>query len=149
MTQADWDAHIDAINSFAEDAFQQEVTWIKSASTLSKNGEDDINRTISLMIKGIIQYNYFRSWPSDKKDVAGEVDGESCLIYLNLKYLNDMGYLNANNQFKFSPVLDRFVIEGLTYKADGDSQTAQAGDKPILHFIILKREELTSEQVKY
>ncbi len=151
MTQADWDAHIDAINEFHQDAFQQIITWKKLVTNLSEHGEDNQERHQDIELRGLFLYNYFRSWPTNKNHIAGEVDKESCLLYLNSKYLLDLNpnYINPNGQFNFKPVLDRFVVNGITYKASGESQTAQAGDKPILHFIILKREEINSGSSKY
>jgi len=149
MTQADWDAHIAAINEFHSDAFQQPVTWKKMLTDLSLNGEDDVNRTVDIELKALVMYNYFRAWPTSRVTKTGEIDAESCLIYLNNQYLSDGNYLNSFGQFQFNPVEDRFIIAGIAYKASGESQVAQAGDKPILHFIILKREEIQSHDNKY
>ena len=149
LTQADWDAHAAAINEFAEDAFQQLITWRTNITNLSEHGEDDVNRTRDITLKGLVLYNYFRSWPTNKPDVAGEIDNESVLIYFNSKYLADEGYINSDGQFDFQPVTDRFWVNGLQYKASGESQAAQSNDQPLLHFVIMKREELNSHENKY
>jgi len=149
MAQADWDAHIAAINEFHQDAFQQIITWKKLVTNLSTNGEDDVDRTIPVELRALVTYNYFRSWPTGNPTKTGEIDNESCMIYLNNQYLADLGFINQYSQFDFDPVEDRFIINGVIYKASGESQVAQAGDKPILHFIILKREEIESHDNKY
>jgi hypothetical protein len=149
MTQADWDEYIESINEFHDDAFQQIINWKRIVTNLSENGEDDVIRTENIELKGLFLYNYFRSWPNSKPDTTGETDQESCMLILNNQYLTDLGYVNGDNQFTFKPVEDRFVLNGLTYKASGESHAAQAGSKPIIHFIILKREELNSSENKY
>lgn len=149
MTQADWDAHEKAINDYHEDAFQQDVIWKRLITNLSINGEDGAERSNDITLKGLIVYNFFRSWPMNKPDTTGEIDQESCVLYLNNKYLNDNGYLNINGQFNFKPVEDRFIINGVIYKPSGDAQISQTNYKTLLHFVILKREEIFSQENKY
>ena len=149
LTPADWDAHTDAINSFHDDAFQHVITWKRIITNLDENGEDGNIRYEDIELRGLMLYNYFRSWPTNKNDQAGEIDKQSCLLYLNSEYLRGLGYLNNLDQFDFLPVEDRVIINGLVYKANGESQAAQAKDKNLLHFIILKREELETGSSKY
>lgn len=148
MKQINWQEYRDIINEWQEDAFQQEVTWNRLITSLSKNGEDNNERFKDIKIKGLLQYNNFRAWPITLPTDTGEIDKESCMLYLNIKYLKDNNYTNAHNQFKFDPAMDRFTINGVKYKAMGDSQVSQAHDQPLLLFIVLKREEtITSETV--
>lgn len=149
VSQADWDAHKAAIDEFHEDAFQQVITWKRTITVLSQNGEDDNIKNEDIELKGLVLYNYFRSWAINKSDQAGEIDKQSCMLYLNNKYLDDNGHINAQGQFKFKPVEDRFIVNGIVYKANGESQAAQSNNKPLLHFIILKREEIGSHTTKY
>ena len=149
MTQEQWDDYINIINEWQEDAFQQDITWLKTATVISKNGEDNNHRFKEINLKGLIQYNQFRAWPITQTTDSGETDKESILVYFNIKYLKDLGYTNNHDQFKFNPDYDRFLINGLTYKAFGESQVAQAGAKPLLVFIILKREEIETGKEKY
>lgn len=149
MTQAQWDAYENILNEWQEDAFQQIITWRKSVVILSKHGEDNNERFEDKELRGLIQYNYFRAWPINQPSDSGELDKESCLLYLNIKHLRDNGYTNNFNQFKFDPAMDRFVINGVTYKAFGDSQVAQAHNKPLFVYIILKREETETSKNIY
>ena len=149
MTQADWDDYESSMNIWQEDAFQETITWHKSSVSLSKHGEDNNERFRDFELKGLIQYNYFRAWPINTPSDAGELDKESCMLYLNIKYLKDKGYTNNFDQFKFDPAMDRFTIRGLVYKAFGDSQVAQAHDKPLFLFIILQREETKTSKTIY
>lgn len=149
MTKEQWDTYAGILDEWQEDAFQQDIIWRKSVVVLSKHGEDNNVRFIDKELKGLIQYNYFRAWPINQPTDSGELDKESCLLYLNIKYLKSMGYTNSYDQFQFEPTMDRFIINGVTYKAFGDSQVAQAHNKPLFIYIILKREEVETSKSLY
>lgn len=149
MNQADWDEYINVLNEYHQDAFQQDIIWNRKVVINDTNGEDSNERTLDIALKGLVGYNHFRSWPINKVSEAGELDKESLIVYFNLEYLNSLGYTNARGQFKFNPGTDKFTLRGVTYKPLGDSEAAQAHDKPVFCFIILKREELTTGQERY
>lgn len=146
-----WAQFRDVIDNFNDDAFNQPVQWLHTVNTLSEFGEDNnvVHETIEL--KGLIWYNDYRSWPTSIPKPSGIVDGQSVVLYLNIKYLytNFPTKLNADNFLKLDIGNDVFIINGQRYKAAGESQTAQASDKPLILFIILKREESTTSQDKY
>ena len=150
LKPATWKKYIDLMNDWHDDTFQQTVEWRKSL-TLSKNGEDNNwGRHDSVILKGLIHYNYFRSWPMSQSTDTGEIDKENCMIYFNLKYMRDQGLLTpVGDQFMFDPGVDRFIINGVMYKAMGDSQVGQAFDMPLWIFIICKREETETGQKIY
>ena len=52
-------------------------------------------------------------------------------------------YLDSNGYFIFNWSEDRFIINGIPYKPDGDTQVAQAKDEAIVFQIILKRDRDT------
>ena len=143
INDSTWDRYTNIINSFHDDANKQIVIWEKMLSARTRLSNDVIRSNVTL--EGLIQYNFFRNWPINKAEVAGEVDKQSLLLYLNLEYLRGLDLLNDNNQFIFDPVYDRFTIEGVRYKAMGDSKAAQAKDKTLLFFIILQREEVLTQ----
>lgn len=149
LTQEQWDKHIDAINEFHEDAFQQDVVLKRYFVIDDPDGEDYNQRSEDVNLKGLIQYNYFRSWPMTQSTESGELDKESILLYLNIGYLESISMVDSNKNLLFDPGHDRFIINGLVYKAMGDSQAAQAKDNPLLIFIILKREETNTGQDRY
>ena len=95
MTQEQWDDYINIINEWQEDAFQQDITWLKTATVISKNGEDNNHRFKEINLKGLIQYNQFRAWPITQTTDSGETDKESILVYFNIKYLKDLEKENA------------------------------------------------------
>lgn len=145
INDAEWLLYKETINAFHEDAFQQEIVWHRSLLRISKNGFDNKSTTLEpIIIKGLIQYNDFRSWPINKETKGGEIDSESMLVFLNLAYLGTLGYLNSFGQFDYKPDLDRFEVNGVTYVDKGNSQTAQAKGDALLHFLVLKREELNT-----
>lgn len=149
MKPEDWQKYIDTMNAWQDDMFQQPITWNRYVVTRDLNGEGTNQRMIPTQIKGLVQYNYFRSWPITKIKDSGEIDKESLLVFLNIKYLADNGWANADGNLIFEPSYDRFIINGLTYKSMGESQTAQASNKPLFIFMVLKREELATSEKKY
>ena len=149
MTEADWNMHKNAINTWHEDAFQQEITWLRNIVNRDHNGEDGNFRQESVVLKGLVSYNFFRSWPIDQQTDTGEIDKQSCMLILNLKWLGDNGYLNGENQLDFNQGDDRFIIDGIKHAPSGDSQIAQAKTDPLLFFIILKREEVETGNTRF
>ncbi len=149
LTDQDWQDYYDAINEWQDDVFQQDIVWKRNYVNNSKTGEDNNIRFMDITLKGLIQYNYFRSWPVNQTEDSGEIDKNSIVIYLNIDYLDKLGYINSNKQFTFNPGLDRFLINGLVYTTDGESHVAQAHHKPLFIFMVLKREEIQTGEDKY
>lgn len=141
MTDAQWQRYINTINEWQEDAFQQEFTWKRAITRTSRYGEDINNRYEYITLKGLIHYNNFRSWPVNMYTDTGELDKQSIMVFLNIAYLNNLGYSDEHGVLKYDPGFDKFIINGIVYVNAGESQVSQAKDEPILSFIILKREE--------
>lgn len=144
VSDAMWAKYVGIINSFHDDANQQVITWESARSIKSRLGTDVIREEKQIL--GLIQYNFFRNWPINKASATGEVDKESMVVLFNIEYMKTEGYLNLNEQFDFDPGYDRFVVDGIRYKAMGDSKTAQAKNKAIMLFVILQREEVETGQ---
>lgn len=149
MKPADWAKHINAINAWHEDAFQQDIIWKKNIVNRSYHGEDDNYRDREIILKGLVSYNFFRSWPIDQPTDTGELDKQNCMAIFNIKWLEEQGHLNEHKQLKFDPGDDKFIINGITYVPAGDSQVSQAYDDPLMIFIILKREEIETGNERY
>lgn len=149
LSSADWQEYKDIINEFHEDANQEPIIWRRMTSNLHRYGEDGGETHVDTNLLGLVQYNFFRSWPINKTTTTGELDKESCMLYLNIEYLRGLGFLTADEQFAFRPAEDRFLIDGKLYKAAGDSQAAQAHDENLLLFIVLKREETDTGDLVY
>lgn len=149
MKKEDWDDYTDVMNEWQEDAFQQEIIWKKFITYQNINGEDEKPLYKDIVIKGLVHYNYFRAWPVTQSTTTGEIDKESCLFYLNKKYLHDLGYIVGDQTFKFDPAMDRFLLDGVVHKAVGESQAAQAHDTTLFYFIVLKREETNTGSTRY
>lgn len=137
-----WQKYAGILREFHNDAMQEDIVWRRTYVTRTVLGNE--TRSDEVIIKGLVQYNYFRNWPINDMDVTGEIDKESVLLYLNQDYLAEEGHLNANDQFKFDAGYDRFFIEGIEYKSSGESKAAQAKDRTLFVFIILQREELVN-----
>jgi len=152
FTQAsDWDSYKNVINGFNSDAFNQPLVWRKTVNRISEYGEDNSVQTQDIPLLGLMWYNDYRSWPTTIPTPTGLVDGQSSVLYLNIKYLEDTipEHLNPQGFLKIDSGNDSFIVNGQTYKSTGESQTAQASDKPLILFLILKREETESHNDKY
>lgn len=137
----DWEKYIDTINKFQEDAFQHEIIWKRAINSVTRFNEGEIRRE-TITLKGLIQYNEFRNWPITLNTDTGALDKQSVMVYFNIKYLEELGYTDQYGNLLVDHGLDDFIINGVKYKPQGDSQVSQAKDKPILTYIILKREEI-------
>ena len=121
----------------------KDVTWKFMTHRLDNFGEDVPKEYAEdeRSLLALIQYNYFRSWPLSKDGPSGEEDRQNILMILNIEYLNTQGWINANNQFTFNQASDRFVFDGITWKASGDTPVSQNFDNGLHFLIVLKREE--------
>ena len=129
----------------AHDSFNQQIIiWQKALIIDNPFGEDSGRKYQDIQLKGLIQYNWFRTWPANTETKTGTVDKESCVLILNKEYLQSLNLLNGNKYFNFSPGDDYFIINGIRYRASGDSDLSQANNDPVLFFIVLRREELPS-----
>lgn len=150
LTPAIWDLYKSIIDEFHEDANQEPITWRKYVNVLDRYGEDkDPKNYQDISLLGLVQYNYFRSWPINKTTISGKIDKESVLVYFNTQYLIDAGHTNGQQLLAFTPGKDLFIIRGLIYKDFGESQVAQANNRNLLQFLILKREEIDTGVSKY
>lgn len=149
ISTAEWGDFENIINDFANDAWQQLIVWKKCIRATDKLGDDSNPLYKENELRGLVNYNHFRSWPINTQQITGEIDKESILLYLNTKYLADNNYLNANGLLKFNPTLDIFTIDGLEYKASGDSKTSQTDSKTLVNFIILRRYTIDTADSKY
>lgn len=151
INPAEWQMYMDTIYE-AWDTFGTEpVIWRRMVNNLDYHGEDTPGSTgaLDINIIGLIQYNYFRTWPLTAFTPSGEVDQENSVLILSRKYLSDNGWLTADGNFDFRPGEDRFVIRDLIYKPAGDTQVSGAFQHPLLVFIILKREEIPTGSKVY
>lgn len=149
MTQKQWDRYIAVINEWQEDAFQQEIIWKSNITNLNRYGEDSNVRYHDISLRCLIHYNNFRTWPINLFTDTGEIDKQSVMVFFNIAYLDSLGYADENGVLMFDPGLDKFIINGVVYTSGGESQVAQAKDKPILSFLILKREETDTGNTFY
>ena len=138
----DWDRYKHIVQKFLEDdSGRQTVAWCRNIDQPLFMGEDVKPKYELVLIEVLCYYNAFRNWPINKATVAGELDEENLVILIPkssiVDYLNPMGYLN----FNWSE--DRFIINGITYKPDGDTDVAQAKDEAIVFQIIISRDRDT------
>lgn len=143
VKNVDWDRYKHVVQKFLEDdSGRQTIGWCRHIDQMLMMGEDKSPKYTLVLIEALCYYNAFRNWPINKATVSGELDDENLVILIPKssikKYLNDEGY------FQFNWSEDRFIINGIPYKPDGDTQVAQAKDEAIVFQIILKRDRDTN-----
>lgn len=141
ISDADW-ANYKAIINDAHSFFNQEnITWLRFSSGLQRYGEDDGSQeaTESIVLKCLVNYNVYRSWPLSEETASGQLDKESIAAIFNRSYLAGLGYINANGNFIVDPGRDYFIHRGVKYRCAGETPAAQAKDEPLLIYIILRR----------
>ena len=138
----EWDKYKSIINDFIDDdAGKQPFVWLRKLNQPLAYGEDGGIRYLPVILEGLFQYNYIRTWPANKSTLSGELEGENMVLYISARMLRENGYVNEFGYPDLNWSEDRFLLNGKIYKPDGDTQVAQAKDEALLFFIILKREE--------
>lgn len=136
-----WNRYKGIIQSFLEqDSGLKPITWLKSLSQPLPFGEDVGFTFVSKELKVLVGYNSYRTWPINQVTNSGEKDNESCYILMSMRLLEEEGHL-LNGKFDFDKTIDRFIIDGITYKSSGDTHYDQASDTDNLVMVILKRVE--------
>ncbi len=102
ISDAQWGVYKNIINNAHNFFNQDEITWVRDNRGLQRYGEDDGNlkNTDTITLKCLINYNVYRSWPMTKESESGTIDKESIAVLFNKKYLNDLGYINANGKWR-------------------------------------------------
>ena len=139
----DWKRYKHIVQKFLEDdSGRQKITWCRHIDQMLPMGEDKSPKYTLVTIEALCYYNAFRNWPINKATVSGELDDENLVILIPKSAIKD--YLNQDGYFQFNWSEDRFIINGIPYKPDGDTDVAQAKDEPIVFQIILKRDRDTN-----
>lgn len=141
ISGAQWAAFEDLINS-AHDTFNQEIIiWRRYLGGMSLHGEDKPVVSSDIDLKVLINYNYFKVWSTNKPTETGEMDQVNQVLYINLKYLQDNGWLTPSGIFIFNQDKDRFIHRSIVYKSTGFTPISQARSKPLLLQVNLSRED--------
>lgn len=142
VRNADWDRYKHVVQKFLEDdSGRQTIGWCRNIDQMLYMGEDKSPKYTLVLIEALCYYNAFRNWPINKATVSGELDDENLVILIPKSSILD--YLGPNGYLKFNWSEDRFLINGIPYKPDGDTDVAQAKDEAIVFQIILKRDRDT------
>lgn len=149
VNSAQWNKYKQLILDAHESFNNATLTWRRKTAGLNRFGEDPVVTFSNIDLKALIQGNYFRSWPVTTTSETGDLDKESIMALLNLQYLQNLGYTTAAGYFNFNPAEDRFILEGITYKAFGDSAVSYDGSGALQIMIVLKREETSTGDKVY
>lgn len=145
ISDADWAKYNQVITDAAKEFGQAPITWVRHSYSMSRFGEDDESSnsgSTNIELKGLFSYNYFRQWKVTVATTTGEIDKASEAIIFSTRYLEELGYLNAEGWLDYKADLDRFIHKGIVYKARGDTPLSQGKDEDLLFMIVLQREEI-------
>lgn len=147
LSSTTWNKYTKILNDFMEtDAAKKKVIWRRYVEVPLLYGEDTrVPPYNDVEIEVLFAYNTFRTWPINIPTVSGELDNNNVVFYVSKNYLEENGYLNSEGYFDFNRSTDRFIMDGITYKSSGDTSASQAGDHDVLIMVILKREEVLTE----
>lgn len=138
-----WDHYKNIVSNFIDnDAGKQKITWKRYINQPLPFGEDSGEKYEDIPLEVLIGYNTFRTWPINLATTTGELDSQNLAIWVSAKLLRNKGVLNSEGYWDFNRSEDRFIINGIEYKAAGDTQAAQAKNDALLFMVTLKREEI-------
>lgn len=127
---------------------QKTIEWVRQEVRIDRYGEDMPNSTETVLLQVLVDYNWRRTWPVTMATEMGDQDEQTCMIYFNKEYLSSLGYLNAEGYFLYNPDIDRFIIDGLTYKPFGDTAAAQMYTEDVHILIIVKRVKTSTGDIR-
>ena len=150
ITNEDWQEFRNIVDESAKYINNDTITWLRHNSPLNRFGDTpEKDGFTEITLNCLVQYNAFRTWPTQLESQAGLVDNESMAIYLNITYLRELGYANQNGYLLADPGKDYFIHRGQKYRPAGEILASQANSEPIHNIIILKRVVIDSGNNKY
>jgi hypothetical protein len=141
MKKSDWKRYENIITGAFDNWGNQEVIWHRNrrkGSRFQEGGQEDFDL---VPMKALVDYNAFRTWPTDILKATGIEDKQYCNLLFNRKYLKENGWLTSEGNFKFDPGYDRFQLQGVMWKPAGDTPISQTNDNPHVYMVILVRDE--------
>lgn len=135
-----WAAFKKVVNNFHNEANQADIIWKRNINRISRVGEDQLIDDYEIItLKGLIQYNDFRTWPITRFTNTGNEDKQSEVLILNIAYLKSLNLLDEQENFIYNADKDRFISKGIEYEDAGSTPVSQASDETLLFYIVLKR----------
>lgn len=113
---------------------------------LNRFMEDTTEEVANINLPCLCNYNYMRSWPITGYAEIGETDRQSVQVILSTKIIIGVQdsynvYLaDADGNLLYNPAYDRFILEGIEYKASGDTPASQGFTRNLMFTFILTRE---------
>lgn len=139
---ATWELYAQIIRD-AHDTFSQEdLLWRRYNGGMNLHGEDRLEDYQNITLKALFQYNLFRVWAMDKITESGQTDEGNVVCYINLRYLQELGYVNSKGIFLYSQDRDRFEHRGIRYRSTGFTLAAQAKGENLFVQLNLQREDV-------
>lgn len=146
VSDSTWAAYRNILKAFHDDFNQETLTWRRYTKVIGQFTEDNTSTSEDLPLKVLVGYNFFRKWPVIRKKDVGELHDQNLIVLINLDYLQEEGYLDVNGNFIYERSQDLFLINGVLYRSEGDTNVSQAGTKPTHIQIILREEERATDE---
>lgn len=137
-----WDKYKSILNDAHATFNQKAITWQRYNIQINRYQEDIDTAPISVELLVLLNYNYRRSWPITLVTESGQDDEQSIQIFLNKEYLRVNDLLDSNGAFQYNQDYDRFIIDGITYAAFGDTAAAQMQSDDVFFTLIVKRVQI-------
>lgn len=118
------------------------ILWRRSKNThRDEFGEDNIGEQYEdIALLCLPNFNYMRTWPVDQSNETGRIEKQSVQIFFSRIFLKEQGYLNSDNNFAYDPGKDKFVLNGMQYEPEGDTDASSLQADPLLFTLIILRQ---------
>lgn len=133
---------------FADQALQT-ILLKQKTRRISRRGSDNSTRFKYVELKGIIAYNFFRTWPSVKNDVQGDYDNQNMVVMFHKDYLTENNLVNDKGNLDYNPGEDKFIINGVNYKDAGFTDVSQVGVDPMFEHLILTPDKVETGNIPH
>lgn len=145
VTNAQWQAYERLMNDNAVESFSQAIViWKRRVFKKDAFGQDGPDTYVNIELLALINFNSFRTWPITKHSTAGELDYQNMLVQLNRAQITEQGYANESGDLDYDPAFDRFIYNGVLYKAEGDTPVSQTRNSPLHQYLVLARQETST-----
>ncbi len=147
ISTSQWEKFTKVVNTFSDSVSNYPVIWRKNNGEIDRHREQSNLTFETINLTTLVDFNAFRNWPQDVRSETGSIDKEYCALYLNKAYLLKNEWLSDKGNLNFDPGMDRFIINGVTYKPSGDTLISQTYADALFYLLILERESyITAEE---
>lgn len=140
----DWDDFKSLMNDAHATFSGRMLIWLKFGIKINRYQEDidNIPSPTPIELSVLLNYNYRRGWPINVNSASGEDDDQSIQVLINKDYLRQNNFLTVDGNLDYDAGTDYFLLDGVKYKAFGDTPASQMLDDDVFITIIIRRVKL-------